>query len=180
MITLKTIKITFITLKIKLLWAFKFSSIAAMPIALIEYYSGVYLENKIFMVGFFSSFMIDIVLGIWKHLKNKTFDFSLLIWGALTKLFVSIMAMILFNALASAEGIGETGLRLYVLLIGKLLVLIYINGSAWYNMYFITKGKFPPVAWMKKMKGFNESLDPTTFTNPTIQDNEKTNDLPGA
>lgn len=157
-------KATATTLCMKLLLALKWSSIMAVPVAILEYYSGVFLENKTFLIIFFSSFVADIILGVWKHLKLRTFDFSLLMWGALTKLLASFLAMILFNGLAGAEGIGETGIKIYILLVGKLLVLLYVDGSAFVNMSIITKGKFPPKSWLSKIKGFNETLDTTVFT----------------
>ena len=145
--------------KMKLLICMCFS-VAASPLAyVLDYYTGIIHENRNFIVLILSAFIIDVVFGMWKHLKLHTFSFSELLTKALTKIAVVVMAMVLFNAMAGVEGVGETGIKVYLLLIGKLMVMVYLSGSAFNNMYIITNGTFPPYSWMKRMKNFNESLD---------------------
>jgi hypothetical protein len=142
-----------------------FLSIAASPIAyVIDYYSGIICDNKKFIVLVFSAFLVDVACGIWKHLKAKDFSFRELMTKAMTKIAISFLAMVLFNALAGMEGIDESGIKVYLLMIGKLMNLIYLSGSAFNNIYFITEGKFPPIAWMNRMKNFNETLNPEKIT----------------
>jgi hypothetical protein len=116
-------------------------------------------DNKTFIVLLFSAFIVDVLCGMWKHLKCKDFSFRELLTKALTKIGITFMAMVLFNAMAGIEGVGESGVKVYLLLVGKLMNLFYISGSAFNNMYYITGGKFPPIAWMDKMKEFDKTLD---------------------
>jgi hypothetical protein len=130
-----------------------------------EYYRLVIIENKTFIVLLFSAFVADVILGMWAHLKKKDFSWTELFTKALTKIGVSLLAMILFNAIAGVEGVGESGIKVYILLVGKLMNLFYITGSAFNNMFYITDKKFPPIAWMKRMKEFNTTLDTSKLTN---------------
>lgn len=104
--------------------------------------------------------LIDLVCGIWKHWKNRTFDFKQLYFGLLTKVGISFLGMVLFNALSSVDDLEAIPtINSWLLLVGKIMNLVYVGGSAFSSMYIITGGKFPPVAFMNKLKKFNETLD---------------------
>lgn len=154
-----------IGLQTKLLISLMMSLIASACVQFFEYYLQIAIENRVFLILIFSVFMCDVLLGIWKHIKSKDFSFRELLTKALLKLMIGFFSMVIFNAMAGLEGISETGLRTYFLLVGKLLTMIYYAGSAFNSMYFITNGKFPPYAWISKMKEFNKTIDPKTFTN---------------
>ena len=47
----------------------------------------------------------------------------------------------------------------YFSLISRLMVFIYPAGSALITISLITKGTFPPTAWIKKITQFNKTLD---------------------
>jgi len=46
----------------------------------------------------------------------------------------------------------------YFSILSRLMVLIYPAGSALMNFSLITKGNFPPTAWMDKIKEFNTKM----------------------
>lgn len=156
---------THLSIQTKLLMSLLLSSIVGALLAIVEYYTKIIIENKVFLILIFSVFMSDVLLGIWKHLKAKDFSFRELLTKALLKLVIGFFAMVIFNAMAGVEGIADTGLRTYFLMVGKLLTMIYYAGSAFNSMYFITNKKFPPYAWISRMKEFNKTLDTSKFSN---------------
>lgn len=107
----------------------------------------------------------DLVLGAWKHWEQKTFDWKRLYTGFLEKVFVSLIGMVLFNAVSSIKEFQEIhDLERWFILTGKLMNLFYIGGSAFSSMYVITGGKFPPIGFMKRLKSFNETLNINELT----------------
>lgn len=168
---------TDLSLHMKLSLSFFLSAIAGAVLAMAEYYTQTLFENRVFMMLIFSTFICDVVLGAWKHLKLHDFSFKELLTKALKKIVITLIAMILFNSLAGAEGIGDTGMKLWFLLVGKLISLFYIAGSAFNSMYIITDHKFPPYAWIKRMKDFNKTLDPKEFSNKKDDEENPTNTI---
>jgi hypothetical protein len=165
-----------IYIKIKLVFLTILGSLFGAIVYFFDYYRHVIIENKTFIVLIFSSFIADVILGMWAHLKKKDFSWSELFTKGLTKIGVSLLAMIMFNAIAGVEGVGESGIKVYLLLVGKLMNLFYITGSAFNNMFYITDKKFPPIAWMKRMKEFNTTLDTSKLTN-SVNTNTTTQDV---
>lgn len=147
------------TFQVKLLGCFILGSIFTPIVYISDYYKGILLENKNFVVVIFVAFLVDIVCGSWKHYKTGDFSWTDLFTIALKKLSITFMAMLLFNGMVSIEGIEDSGIKVYLLIVGKLMNFWYLAGSAFNNMYYITDHKFPPYAWMKRMKDFNKTLD---------------------
>jgi hypothetical protein len=98
------------------------------------------------------------------HWRKRDFSWNELFVKGVTKLFISLMAMICFNAIASIEGIPSE-VKVYILLVGKMMNLFYILGSAFNNMFYITGGQMPPKVWMLRMKEFNKTLEPKSLLN---------------
>jgi len=107
----------------------------------------------------------DLVLGVWKHWEQKTFDWKRLYTGFIEKVFVSLIGMVMFNAVAGIKEFQEIQtLESWFVLTGKMMNLFYIGGSAFSSMYVITGGKFPPIGFMKRLKSFNETLNINELT----------------
>lgn len=116
---------------------------------------------------------IDLICGVWKHLKQHTFNFKLMFTGFIEKVGVTFLGMIVFNSLGAIQEWDKIEtIRDYVVLVGKLVNLIYVAGSAFNSMFVITGGKFPPVGWMARMKKFNEDVDIADFKEKLDQQNK--------
>lgn len=103
---------------------------------------------------------VDLITGVWKHLKLHDFCFRRMYTGFITKFVISMLGMTAFNILGGVRELQDMdGLRGYIILVGKLINIFYVGGSAFNNMFVITGGKFPPVGWMERMKKFQTSLD---------------------
>lgn len=102
----------------------------------------------------------DLITGIWKHLKQHTFDWKRLYTGLIEKVGISMIGMIIFNSIGSIEELSKlAGFKEWLVLVGKLTNVLYVGGSALNNLYVVSGGQFPPVGWMKRMKAFNSDLD---------------------
>ena len=132
-------------------------SVLFSPIAyilrLLDFYV---LTDKSFVEILFVFLLIDMTTGVWKHLKLKDFSPKSLFMGMLEKVFISMIAMVLFNAMGHIQGLENNPQALdYFKLTGKLINASYIFGSALTSCYVITGGKFPPLGFMKRVKNFN-------------------------
>ena len=151
---------TDLSIQAKLLFSLVVSMMFSGIIAIVEYYTNLMIENKVYLVLIFSAFVGDIILGAIKHLKTHTFSPRELLTKALIKLVIGFFAMVIFNAMAGIEGMEELGLKFYFTIVGKLLTMVYYSGSAFNSMYIITNEKFPPYSFIKRMKEFNKTLNP--------------------
>jgi len=117
------------------------------------------LENQDFILLVFSAIAIDHIIGTAIHLFIKRdFSFKENIKGVLVKLGLVIAMVILFEGINSI--LKEASfIKSYLQIVLRLSVFLYPAGSAFVNTSIITKGKFPPIGWMNKLKKFNENLD---------------------
>lgn len=136
------------------------------------------LVDKDFACIVLLSIIIDFLSGILKHWKLHDFDFKELAMGLLIKTFVAYMGMVLFSNLTLIQEVKDIEwLADKVKLVGKLSVLFYLSGSAFNNLYIISGGKYPPMSWMKRMKGFEKSLDISDLFDKKKTDQEIVEDI---
>lgn len=101
--------------------------------------------------------IIDLIIGAIKYWKLKKFCFKQLVLGLMVKVAVAYGGMLLFLAFKSLDpGIAAEWFGL----IAKFTVLLYPAGSAFSNMYIVTDGKFPPIGFMKRLKTFDDVMNP--------------------
>lgn len=153
-----------LTIQTKLLISLYSSLVGSLFLSVYEYYKGVTVANTTFLIVIFSVFLLDVVLGVLKHLKLRDFSFRDLLTHACLKMFIGFAAMVVFNGFASILEKDAQFIKTYFVMVGKLLTLVYYAGSAFNSMSVLTNGKFPPTAWMNRMKEFNKTLNPKTLT----------------
>lgn len=116
----------------------------------------------------------DLVLGMWKHWVQKTFDWTKMYKGLMTKIAISLIGMFLFNAFASIpELINFSEISVWIALTGKVMNIVYVGGSAFNNMFVLSGGKFPPVAFMQRFEKFNKTLSLNVFKGSEEETNNK-------
>jgi hypothetical protein len=49
----------------------------------------------------------------------------------------------------------------YIEIVMRLIIFLYPAGSAFGNMSVVTKGGFPPKAWMDRLEKFKSNLNPS-------------------
>lgn len=127
-----------------------------------------------FFVFFLVLFVMDIVSGGLKHFwKVHDFSFTQLGMKAFLKFAVCSIALVTFNVMSKTldtpDQIDDV-INIYLFALGKTIVVVFVGGSVFENLYAITNGKFPPIGWLNRIKKFNESVDIKDLT----RDNNET------
>lgn len=154
-----------LAIQTKLLICLLTSFVGSAILTVVNYYQGVLISNIVFLTVILSFYVLDITLGMLKHYKLKDFSFKELLTHALIKLVIAFASMVIFNGFAAVLEHDAAFLKTYFTMVGKLLTLTYYAGSAFNSMHTLTGGKFPPYAWIERMKEFNKTLDPKKLTN---------------
>ena len=120
-------------------------------------------DNKFFSVVMVLVFM-DLLSGVYKHIKSGTFSYKKMYTGFLEKVFVSTMGMITFGFFSSVHELGSyMDIKTTIILTGKFCNLVYVGGSVFSNLYVISGGEFPPAGWTKNINNFKKTLDIQNF-----------------
>lgn len=146
----------------KVFSALKLAAVPAVGLSISERFTGWYVESFVFiwMLGF--ALVADLIVGIWKHLLNETFSPKKMLWGFGQKL--GLIILVYFLTEAFIQIISDADLdSVYFKVATKLMIFIYPAGNALVNVGIITKGKFPPLGFLKKFEKFNNTLDVNVF-----------------
>ncbi len=111
--------------------------------------------NVDYVLLWFIFLLADMVTGLMKHWKTKTISFRDFMLKTMEKVFVSFCGLSVFSAFALSFA-SESFIEHYLIMFGQISISVYIGGSALTNMYVITRGKFPPIAFMERLKNFNK------------------------
>lgn len=139
--------------------------VSASPIAIfLEKIIDWYMTNMLTIWLITGAVLADWLVGIIKHMICKTFSWKENGKGLLIKtsmiVFGGFLAESLPHFLGGTDNIFTSGLVMAL----RLSVFMYPAASCWANMAVVTKGKFPPVALMNRIKSFNENLNLKEFT----------------
>ncbi len=141
-------------------------SFSVSPIAYItEKITDWTLENQAYVLFVFGAIFIDHVLGTIIHaLVTKDFSLKKNALGLITKVGLVVAVGFLF------EGINyivqeDSFIKSYTIIVLRLSVFLYPAGSAFMNSSILTKGKFPPIGWIKKIKNFEVNMNLDEFKN---------------
>lgn len=132
-------------------------ALASSPIAyLMGFITDWFSLNSGYVIFVFIAIIIDHLVGTWVHAFIKR-DFSMKknIVGFFTKTFLAIAVGIIAEGISyiMGEGMFVTD---YFNTLSRLMVFIYPAGSALMNVSVITKGAFPPTAWMERVKNLSQ------------------------
>lgn len=102
----------------------------------------------------------ELIAGIWKHLKLCDFHGRKLALGFMEKVLVAFLGMIVFNAVGHMAGMQDNPTMFkWLSFVGQLVIIFYVIGSIANSLFVITNGKFPPIAWIKRMAQFSSTGD---------------------
>ena len=114
-------------------------------------------ENRHFVTGFTVAIIGNIVFGVWKHLKMKTFKWEEMIKKNATMIVLVIATYILLHYLQSVSG-DNTLSELFEVFI-QVTTLFYPISKAVKNIHIISKGEYPPKFIMEKLYNFEKDGD---------------------
>lgn len=135
------------------------------PIALFSFkiLGGWYISNSDYVLIILAAIAIDHLLGTIKYLFFVgDFNIKENIKGLTVKIFLVVCMGILFeglNILVSQDSI----IKDYLVIVTRLMVFLYPALSAFRSSSIISGGKFPPKAWIIKVKEFQKDLKTKHF-----------------
>lgn len=139
------------------------SAVPAIPISLVDRFSGWYIDNQVFLTLVFLAVVIDHLLGSFVHYWIKhDFNIKKNQNGLLVKGFSVCAGYVLFEMVHQIVSDVQF-IAIYFRVILQLTVIIYPLLSALKNISIISGGAFPPAIWFKKFESFNNDLDLNNF-----------------
>lgn len=120
------------------------------------------LDDKEFMFLVSIAIIIDHVVGSYMWFIKRKFSIKKNMTGLFLKVALCICGFFLFEGLTYILG-EESFLATYFQVVTHLTLFLYPAGSAFMNMSVLTKGIFPPIGWINRIKAFNEDLDLDKF-----------------
>ena len=118
------------------------------------------LDNSDYIITVLVAIAIDHALGSYKHAYiDKDFTWKVNLKGLMTKISLVVACGFLFEGLHVIIH-KQSIVTEYLTITTRLIVFLYPAGSAFGNSSVISGGKFPPDAWMKRIKKFQTNLNP--------------------
>ena len=148
------------TLMVKIFSSIKLSFLLSPIAILFELMSRWGVDNQEYIIIVLAAIAIDHILGSLKHLFiDRDFTWRKNITGIAVKIGLVVAVGFLF------EGLNEiihkqSVVKDYLTITTRMIVFFYPAGSAFGNSSVLSGGKFPPSAWMIRLKSFQKNLDP--------------------
>lgn len=129
------------------------------------------INNQDYILIVLGAILVDWLFGTLKHIFF-TRDFSLKqnAIGLTTKIALATAGGFLFEGLNYIVSESE-----YIVtatqMVTRIIILMYPGVSAFENIYIVSGEKFPPDAWMKRLKKWKSSLNPKDLIDNEKHDN---------
>lgn len=118
------------------------------------------ITNQDYILIVLGAIFIDWFFGTIKHLWfTHTFTWKGNSIGLVTKIALAVAGGFLFEGLNYLVSESDTAV-LIMKIITRVIVFMYPAISAFENIYIVSGEKFPPKAWMERLKVWNETLNP--------------------
>ncbi|MCL1690417.1 hypothetical protein [Elizabethkingia anophelis] len=138
---------------------FKLGTIPAIAFAFNEKVTGWYMDNSFFIIMVMGAILVDHALGTVVHLFYKhDFVFKKNYLGLITKVGGCIAGYVVLEMLREIVKDADF-IAIYMKMLIQTMVFLYPGGSALGNLSIITRGKLPPIGWMKKLDNFQKTAD---------------------
>lgn len=153
------------SLSIKLQAAAKLGLCLSIPAFIFEMVVKWGVNNSDYVGFCLLAIMIDHVLGTIRHLFiDRDFTIKKNIKGMVIKIGLVVSVGLLFEGLNVIVK-NDSIIKEYIVMTTRLMVFLYPAGSAFGNSSILSGGKFPPTAWIDKLKKFQENLNANEFKN---------------
>lgn len=148
----------FKTLKIKLVVSMMLSLLWSPIIFFSDFLRNYFVPDEHLLKTVIALCFLDSVIGAAKSIKQKRFNWLILMIGIMTKLMVSYMATVILKLITNHEEMTSSAdFEMYFILVGKLMIMMYPAISAFNNLHYLTSGKFPPLWYMERYDSFNKT-----------------------
>ena len=117
------------------------------------------ITNQDYILIVLGAIFVDWLFGTIKHLWfTRTFSWKGNAVGLVTKIALAVAGGFLFEGLNYL--VAESDMVVSVMkIMTRVIVFMYPAISAFENIYIVSGEKFPPKAWMERLKAWNESLN---------------------
>ena len=114
-------------------------------------------ENKMFFSFIIYTLIVNIAVGVWFHLKNKTFKWEEFLKKNSTMLFVIMLAypILEFMRLIAGENIAGEIFKITI----QIATLLYPASKILKNLYILSNKQYPPSFLMDKLYKFEQEGD---------------------
>lgn len=148
----------FKTLKIKLVVSMMFSLLWSPVVFFSDLLRNYLVPDEHLLKTVIALCFLDSVIGAAKSIKQKRFNWLILMIGLMTKLMVSYIATVILKLMTNHEEMTSSAdFEMYFILVGKLMIMMYPSISAFNNLHYLTSGKFPPLWYMERYDSFNKT-----------------------
>lgn len=133
-------------------------TVVAYVLSIIKWW---FSENKQF--GEFMCFMliINMGVGLWFHLKSRSFNFKEFIWKNIGLAAIVVCGYMTLEMLRYTAGDNIAGEIFKVLI--QITTLMYPASKIMKNLYILSNGRFPPEFMMTKIYNFEKNGDLESF-----------------
>lgn len=120
-----------------------------------------FAENKQFGLFVCLTLFANMGVGIWYHLKRKTFNIKLFFYRNIEMIGVVVIVYFLLEMLRYTAGDNIVG-EIFKAVI-QVMTLLYPISKTFKNIYILTKGKYPPKFIMLRLYNFDKNGDLSEF-----------------
>lgn len=114
-------------------------------------------ENRQFGTFMCIALIVNMVVGAWHHVRNKTFCFKDFFLKNLEMCTVVVIGYIMLEMLRYTAGDNIAGELFRVSI--QVMTLLYPTSKVLKNIFIISKGKYPPEFIMKRLYSFERNGD---------------------
>lgn len=118
-------------------------------------------ENGQFFTFLCVGLLVNMLVGIWKHMKKGTFDWKLFFIKNGEMGVLLIITYVMLDMLRITAGDNFAGEAFRVLI--QVMTLFYPTSKVIKNVYIISKGKYPAKWVMEKLYNFEKNGDLNEF-----------------
>lgn len=145
--------------RLKYIWN---TFITIAPVAFIlDVFNWWFTENKQFGTFLCFSLIINLGVGVWYHIRSRTFVFKVFLFKNFEMIFVVILGYTMLEMLRYTAGDNIAG-EVFKISI-QIMTLLYPISKATKNIFIITRGKYPPEFIMRKLYNFEKNGDLAKF-----------------
>lgn len=128
-------------------------------------------ENEQFGTFVCIALVMNMVVGMVVHLKNKTFNFVDFLGKNVIMVFVICSVYVMLEMLRYTAGDNIVGEIFRVLI--QVTTLMYPTSKIFKNSYILTDGKYPPDFIMTRLYNFEKNGDLNEFFRTKKKDDEE-------
>lgn len=126
--------------------------------------------NKQFATFVLTAIVINAGLGMWKHMKHKTFRWEIFFKKTGLMVAIVILSYVLLEMLVNTAGNNyiTDGFKVMI----QVSTLFYPSSKALKNIFILSSGEYPPKWLMEKVYNFESDGNLSSFLSSNLDNTE--------